>query len=173
MTALVVGVGDCRFSRDPGEELVTFALGSCIGVAVWDPSTKASGLLHFMLPEKPAQDPVTKGNVFRYADTGVPLLFRSIYELGGEKRRLVVRLAGGAAVVDDGGVFNIGRRNYAALKKLLWKAGVLVQGESVGGSVSRNVRLEVATGRLFIKEAGAPEREMPAHAAGRRTGEAA
>lgn len=173
MKTLVVGVGDCKVTGDAGAELVTYALGSCIAVAIWDPVSRASGLLHFMLPESSVDPAGGADRPFRYADTGTPLLFRQTYEAGGDKRRLVVRIAGGAAVVDDGGVFSIGKRNYAALKKILWKAGVLIHGEAVGGAVSRTVRLEAATGRFLIREAGGVEWEMPAQGARARAGEAA
>jgi len=124
---------------------------------------KVGGMLHFMLPES-SVDRETQGraNPFRYADTGTPLLFRRAYEKGAEKRRLQVRLAGGANVVDGGGVFNIGRRNHAAVRKILWRAGVLVQGEDVGGSVSRTVRLDVATGRCTVSEPSGVVRELRA-----------
>jgi chemotaxis protein CheD len=160
---LVVGVGDCKITSDPGAELVTYALGSCIAVAIWDPIAKVAGMLHFMLPDSSVHHAGNgRGAPFRYADTGTPLLFRTAYDHGAEKRRLVVRLAGGAAVFDDGGIFNIGQRNLAALRKILWKAGVLVQGEEVGGSVSRTVRLSNVDGRMTVHCAGEPERELPA-----------
>lgn len=160
---LVVGVGDCKITSDPGAELVTYALGSCIAVAIWDPIAKVAGMLHFMLPDS-SVDHAGNGRdaPFRYANTGTPLLFRRAYDHGAEKRRLVVRLAGGAAVFDDGGIFNIGQRNLAALRKILWKAGVLVHGEEVGGSVSRTVRLSNVDGRMTVRCAGEPERELPA-----------
>lgn len=167
MNTLVVGVGDCIVSGDDGAELVTYALGSCIAVAIWDPVSHVSGLLHFMLPDSSVdRDGGGRDHPFRYADTGTPLLFRSAYRLGAEKSRLVVRLAGGAAVVDDRGIFNIGARNLAALRKILWKAGVLVKGEEVGGNVSRTVRLEPASGRFLVREAGGTERELPIRQAG-------
>lgn len=158
---LVVGVGDCKVTGDPLAELITYALGSCIAVAIWDPVTRVSGLLHFMLPDS-AVDRIGNGrdHPFRYADTGTPLLFRGAYQEGADKRRLVVRLAGGAAVVDDNGVFNIGKRNYAALRKILWKAGVMVHAEDVGGAVSRTVRLDAGSGRMTIRATGEPEREL-------------
>ncbi|MGC4053389.1 MAG: chemotaxis protein CheD [Paludibaculum sp.] len=159
--SLVVGVGDCKVTGDPLAELVTYALGSCIAVAIWDPVTRVSGLLHFMLPDSGVdRNGNGKDHPFRYADTGTPLLFRGAYQQGAEKRRLVVRLAGGAAVVNDNGVFNIGKRNYAALRKILWKAGVMVHAEDVGGSVSRTVRLEAGSGRMIIRASGEPEREL-------------
>lgn len=173
MKQLIVGVGDCKVTADAGVELVTYALGSCIAVGIWDPVSKAAGLLHFMLPDSSVDPSGGAERPFRYADTGTPLLFRRTYEAGGEKRRLVVRIAGGAAVVNDGGVFSIGKRNYAALKKLLWKAGVLIHGEAVGGTVSRNVRLEAATGRFLVREAGGSEWNLPAQGQKSKAGEAA
>lgn len=170
MRTVVVGIGDCKVTDEP-VEMVTYALGSCIAVVIWDPVARVGGLLHFMLPES-AVDRDTQGraNPYRYADTGTPLLFRAAYEKGAEKRRLVVRLAGGANVVDAGGVFNIGRRNYAAVRKILWKAGVLVHGEDVGGAVSRTVRLEVATGRCTVSTPAGGTRELKAPAAPVRPG---
>jgi chemotaxis protein CheD len=161
---LVVGIGDCKVTGEP-VELVTFALGSCIAVVIWDPVAKVGGLLHFMLPDS-SLDRETQGraNPYRYADTGTPLLFRQAYEKGAEKRRLQVRLAGGASVLDDRGVFNIGKRNHAAVRKILWKAGVLVHGEDVGGTVSRTVRLDVATGRCSVSEPSGVVRELRAGA---------
>lgn len=163
MNTLVVGVGDCKVSADRNSELVTYALGSCIAVMIWDPASRVGGLLHFMLPES-AVDRQSQGrdHPYRYADTGTPMLFREAYQHGAEKRRLVVRLAGGAAVVDDNGIFAIGKRNYAALRKILWKAGVMIHGEEVGGAVSRTVRLDLESGRVVVREPGGVEREIKA-----------
>ncbi len=169
--AYVVGVGDCKVTSDPAAELITYALGSCIALAIWDPVARVAGLLHFMLPDS-GVDRVNGGreSPYRYADTGTPLLFRSAYDRGAEKRRLVVRIAGGAAVFDDGGIFNIGQRNLAALRRILWKAGVLVQGEEVGGAISRTVRLSNADGRMLIRCPGEQERELAARRAQDRGG---
>jgi chemotaxis protein CheD len=163
LNTLVVGIGDCKVASDASTELVTYALGSCIAVVIWDPATHVGGMLHFMLPDS-AVDRQNHGkdHPYRYADTGTPLLFRESYQRGADKRRLLVRLAGGAAVVDDNGVFSIGKRNYAAVRKILWKAGVMVHGEEVGGAVSRTVRMEVATGRMMVRSPGGEEHELKA-----------
>lgn len=163
MKPVVVGVGDCQLSADPAAMLVTYALGSCIAVAIWDPAARVGGLLHFMLPEAGAAG--AAGAVeqpYRYADTGTPLLFRAAYRMGADKRRLVVRLAGGAAVVEGAGLFNIGKRNYAAVRRILWQAGVMIHGEDVGGALSRTVRLEVGTGKLLVRGPDGAEQEMAA-----------
>jgi chemotaxis protein CheD len=156
----MVGVGDCKVSNSADSVLVTYALGSCIAVAIHDPIASVGGLLHFMLPESSLNPDKAGQNPFMFADTGIPLLFHAAYGLGAEKRRLVVRAAGGAQVMDDGGVFNIGKRNHLALRKILWRAGVMIHAEEVGGTASRTVRLEVSSGRLWIRGPGMPDREM-------------
>jgi len=161
MSPLIVGVGDCRVSNDPGSVLVTYALGSCIAVVIHDPVARVGGLLHFMLPESGVDRAKAQRNPFMFGDTGIPLLFHGAYELGAEKRRLVVAAAGGAQMMDQQGVFNIGKRNYLAMRKILWKAGVMLHAEDVGGLASRTVRLEVASGRVLLRGSGEREKEMP------------
>ncbi len=165
---LAVGVGDCQVSADKNEVLVTYGLGSCIGLAIWDPVSRVGGLLHFMLPESSGDPQKAAANPFLYADTGIPLLFKTAYRYGADKKRMVVRVAGGAQVLDGEGVFNIGKRNYLSLKKIFWKAGVLIHAEEVGGSVSRTLRLEVDSGKLLVQEAGGEAREIRAKGCGRQ-----
>lgn len=164
MSQLVVGVGDCRVSNDPDNVLVTYALGSCIAVMIHDPVASVGGLLHFMLPESGLDRDKAQRNPFMFADTGIPLLFHTAYELGAQKRRLVVAAAGGAQMMDQRGVFNIGKRNCLAMRKILWKAGMMVHAEDLGGLASRTVLLEVASGRVFLRGAGEPEQDLLAAA---------
>lgn len=160
MADVVVGMADCQVSGSRDNVLVTYALGSCIAVAIHDPVARVGGLLHYMLPESSLAPAKAGENPYMFADTGIPLLFRRAYECGAEKRRLVVRVAGGAQVMDREGIFNIGKRNYLALRKILWKAGVLLQAEAVGGVLSRTVRLEVGTGRFWLRGAGSEQQEL-------------
>jgi chemotaxis protein CheD len=162
MNRLTVGVGDCAVTADPDAELITYAIGSCIALAIWDPRARVGGLLHFMLPES-SLEPAPQRSVaqpFRYADTGIPLLFRSAYALGAEKKRLQVQAAGAATVIEDGGIFNIGKRNYAAMRKILWRAGVLMHAEAIGGTQSRTVRLDVGTGAFWVRGPKEAERKL-------------
>lgn len=152
---IAVGIGDLKVSAVREETLVTYGLGSCMGITIWDPVSRVAGILHFMLPESQSDLARAKDNPALYADTGIPLLFKSAYQIGAEKKRLLVRVAGGAQVLDGKGVFNIGRRNYLAMKKIFWKAGVLIHAEEVGSNVSRTLRLEVGSGKLLLQEAGA------------------
>jgi chemotaxis protein CheD len=161
MSQVVVGIADFQISSNPEDVIVTHALGSCIAVAIHDPVAKVGGMLHLMLPDSTLDKEKAQLNPSMFADTGLPLLFRTAYTRGAEKRRLTVYLAGGAQVMDDQGVFNIGKRNYLAVKKILWKAGVLVHGESVGGNRSRTVRLDLRSGSFLLREGGREEPVLP------------
>lgn len=156
--SVVVDIADVKVSDDPGVTLITYSLGSCIGVALWDPEAKVGGLLHYMLPESSLSPQKAKKSPAMFCDTGIPKLFRAVYELGAVKKRLVVKIAGGSQLLDDNGTFNIGKRNYLSLRKIFWKNGVLIDAEDVGGSISRTVRLHVGTGVCILKTRG---RETP------------
>ena len=158
MSLLVVGVGDCRVSNDPESVLVTYALGSCIAVMIHDAVVRVGGLLHFMLPESALDRAKAQANPFMFADTGIPLLFHRAYRLGAEKRRMAVTVAGGAQIMDDQGTFNVGKRNCLAVRRILRKAGFLVQVEELGGLALRTASLEVASGKVSVRGIGKPER---------------
>ena len=113
-----------------------------------------------MLPDSKMDAERGKQKPYMFADTGIPCLFHEAYAHGAEKRHLVVRLLGGAQVMDPSGVFNIGKRNHVACRRILWGAGVLVHAEEVGGTISRTVRLEVGSGRLLWSSAGGPNMEL-------------
>ena len=147
----VVDIADLQVSNDPRVTLVTYSLGSCIGVTIWDPQTRVGGMLHYMLPESSLSKDKAKANPAMFADTGVPKLFRAAYELGAVKKRLIVKIAGGSQLLDDNGTFNIGKRNYVMLRKIFWKNGILIDAEDVGGSVSRTVRLNITEGTVTVK----------------------
>jgi len=160
METITVGMADCQVSAGADSVLVTHALGSCIGVAIHDPGAGVAGLLHFMLPDSKMDAERGKQKPYMFADTGIPCLFHEAYAHGADKSRLNVSLFGGAQVLDPNGVFNIGKRNHVACRRILWAAGVLVHGEEVGGTVSRTVRLEVGSGRLSCSSGGGPNVEM-------------
>jgi chemotaxis protein CheD len=162
MEQIVVGMSDCKLGDAPGQVLATYALGSCIGLAVWDPKAGVGGLLHFMLPDSSIDPAKGKENPFKFADTGIPLLIEQVCSRGANKRRLTVMAAGAAQIMDHQNVFDIGRRNYAAMRKLLWKAGLLVHAEAIGGNTSRTVRLDIGTGRFWLHESGEQRELVPA-----------
>ena len=170
MEQIVVGMSDCRVGDAPGQVLATYALGSCIGLAVHDPDAAVGGLLHFMLPDSTIDPAGGKANPCKFADTGIPLLIAEVCRRGASKRRLVVAAAGAAQMLDPRSFFDIGRRNYQAMRKLLWKAGLLLQAEAIGGDRSRTVRLEIGSGRFWLQEAAGEPRELVAGRPGKGAG---
>lgn len=151
---VTVGVSDARASANAAAVIATYSLGSCIGVCAYDATARVAGLLHFQLPTG-SLDPARAAECpAMFADTGFDLLMRAVERLGGLPARCRVRLVGGAQILDDNNTFDIGRRNHTAIRKVLWKKGLFVHGEAVGGNTARTVYLHVADGRLVIKSNG-------------------
>jgi chemotaxis protein CheD len=149
---LIVGVADCRVCSEPGQVLVTYALGSCIGLVVHDPQNGVGGLLHYMLPDSGIAPARALDNPYMFADTGIPLLLDKVCARGACRRSLVAQAIGAAQMMDPGDVFAVGKRNYQAVRRILWKAGILLQAEAVGGVQSRTVRVEIGTGRVWLQD---------------------
>ncbi len=168
MTTVVVGMADCRVSAVSEECVATYALGSCIGLAVYDRNARVGGLLHFMLPDSSIAAKGEK-NPFKFADTGIPRLLNEVCALGASKVHLEVWAAGAAHMLESAGGFEIGKRNHQTLRRLLWKFGLLLQAEAIGGNQSRSVRLEIGTGNFWVQESG-EERKLlkPARKGGNR-----
>lgn len=160
MSDLIVGISDIKFSNNPSDTIVTYALGSCIGVAIYDPITRVGGLLHYMLPDSALDERKAKENPAMFADTGIPSLFKACYTLGAEKKRMIVKVAGGASILDDTNFFRIGQKNIMAMRKIFWKNNVMINAEDTGANHNRTVRLEVATGKIFVKTSGGEMKEL-------------
>lgn len=161
MTAMtIVGVSDMKVSNDPDAVLVTYSLGSCIGVSIYDPVAHVGGLLHFMLPDSKIAVEKARHNPCMFLDTGLPALFKKAYRYGAHKKRIIIKIAGGAQVMNDVGFFNIGRRNYIALQEIINRNGLCIAAEHIGGNLNRTMRLEIATGRVYFKVPGTKEREL-------------
>jgi chemotaxis protein CheD len=159
-TKRIVTIADLITTNEPNEILVTYSLGSCIAVVIFDPVARVGGMLHYMLPDSAMDPQKASQKPAMFADTGIPLLFKRSYRLGAQKKNAIVKVAGGAQILDEDGIFNIGKRNYLAMRKIFWRNNVLIAGEHVGGNVNRTVRLEMDTGRVFLKVSGIGELEL-------------
>ena len=158
---LVVGIGELAVGDCDGT-IVTHALGSCIAVCIWDPETRIGGMLHFLLPESRINPDRAERQPAAFADTGIPLLFQTAYARGLLKSRAVVSLVGGAEISREAqeGLLNVGRRNTLAARNLLWRNGVLIRKEDVGGNRARTVSLSLGDGRVVVSAAGESGREL-------------
>jgi len=161
---LVIGVGDGGVSRDADAVLITYALGSCVALMLHDPIAQVGGMVHYMLPESPQSQPERDSRPYKFADTAIPLLLRVALAQGADKRRLLVFAAGGAQVMNDNSIFNIGKRNCLALRKALWKFGLVAQAADIGGTQVRTVRMEVGSGRVWLQSPAGKRWELNARA---------
>lgn len=154
MNQIVVNIADSKVSDDPDDLLVTYSLGSCVGVAIHDPVRCVGGLIHCMLPLSSVDPQKAKEKPFMFVDTGVTLFLTQLFELGLTRANAVVKVAGCSQILDRSNLFRIGERNHAVLRKILWKNGLLIKAESVGSSISRTMRLEIGTGRVLLRAEG-------------------
>ena len=160
MSEIVIGISDLKVSNNIDDVLVTYALGSCVGVTVYDPVVRVGGLLHFMLPESSLDMRKAGENPAMFADTGIPLLFKTCYEFGAKKKRMIVKVAGGASILDDANFFRIGQKNITAMKKLFWKNDVLIEGEDTGKNCNRTISMHISTGKVLVRTAHNGTREL-------------
>ena len=150
----IVGISEMYISKDPEDIIVTYSLGSCVGVSLYDTHVRIGGMVHCMLPlsKIDPQKALVKPCIF--TDTGVALLLQELFNFGAGRGSLVVKIAGAASLLDEKGLFKIGERNYTVLRKILWKNNLLIAAESVKGTASRTMSLYMNTGKTTIKSAG-------------------
>lgn len=160
MNHIVIGVADAGISRDPDAVLVTYALGSCIALMLYDREAGVAGLVHYMLPDSTQSGAAPTDRPWMFADTGIPLLLQAAAERGADKRRMILSAAGGAQVMDSNGIFDIGKRNCVAVRKVLWRCGLVLHAAETGGSEARTVHMEVGSGRIWLQSPGQEVREM-------------
>jgi chemotaxis protein CheD len=156
----IVGVADMKVSNRTDDTIVTYSLGSCIGVAIYDPQAKVGGILHYMLPDSTIDGEKAKDNPFLFADTGIPELLKHVYALGAEKSRIIVFAAGGAEIMEQEGIFNLGRQNYSALMQILNKHHIPIWKQAVGGYSNRTVKMEIASGNIYLNTSGLGEVQL-------------
>lgn len=152
---MIVGLGDLYASKTPGITIKTLALGSCVGVIAIAPKLRAVGLWHVVLPSSrvDAEKAATVPGYF--ADSGIDVFLHEFRKLGVLSHKdLIIKLAGGASVMDANATFDIGKRNILAVRKALWKNHMAAIAEDVGGNYSRTVWIEVDTGRVYIQSPG-------------------
>ena len=155
-----VGMADYKVGRAPST-IISYGLGSCIGISLYDPQTKAGGLLHIMLPDSTQARPTD--NPAKFADTGLPLMLRDVLELGASRSRLVAKIAGGAqmfAFANATDIMRVGVRNAEAVKRVLRELDIRLLAEDTGGNYGRTVQIDLDTGAYKVKTIDKGEKEI-------------
>lgn len=150
-TTKIVNVSDAKVSTDVNQQLVTYSLGSCIAVTLYDPSGPVGAMLHFQLPESKMDPQRARTKPFMFADTGMDRVLAKLESMGVKKNKLQIKIAGGAAMNTGPKGFDIGKRNHLALRKYFWKKGIFINAEDVGGMAPRNMYLDIEDGRVTVK----------------------
>lgn len=153
-TRTIVHVSDAKVSKDPADVLTTYSLGSCIGVCLYDTGTHIGGMLHYQLPNSNMDPERAKEKPCMFADTGMKILVDKLVSMGVNKKRMQVKIAGGAAMDTGPKGFDIGKRNHLAIRKILWKNGMFIDAEDIGGDSPRNMYMNVANGAVTIRSDG-------------------
>lgn len=160
MSSIVIGIGEMGVANTPGSTLKTFALGSCIGVVILAPRLQIASLLHVALPDSSINQQLALERPGYFADTGIPLLIGKMAGYGCQHDDLIVKIAGGANIMDPENRFNIGVKNVLAVKKHLWRYKLGPVSESIGDRISRTLTVFVETGRVIISSPGNGEWEL-------------
>jgi chemotaxis protein CheD len=150
MGARNIGIGEWIVSSDPAELIKTFALGSCVAVLLYDVKLRVAGMIHIALPDSSIDAERARALPGYFADTGLPRMIEEMKKLGAGKPHVWAKMAGGASVMDPNALFDIGKRNVLAAKKILWRSSLGLTGEDTGGDMSRTVTLAVASGEITI-----------------------
>jgi len=154
-TKITVGIADMKMAKGSGM-LITYALGSCIGICLYDQKIKLAALVHIMLPLN--MEPGRK-NVMKYADTGIRETLKMMEAKGASRSRITAKIAGGAKMfeVSGGSLGNIGQRNIESVHMHLKREGIQLLKEDVGGSVARTLLFDPGTGLGCVRCYGRPE----------------
>ena len=152
---LIVGIADMKMAQK-GERLITYALGSCIGICLYDPQIKLAAMVHIMLP---INMEAGRKNTFKYADTGIRVTLNQMVAKGAVKGRITAKIAGGARMfeVSGGTLGSIGQRNSESVHQVLRRENIRLLWEDVGGKVARTMEFDSATGNGIIRSYGVPE----------------
>ncbi len=151
-TTVTVGIADLKVVRTP-DVLVTYALGSCVGICLYDHITKVAGLSHILLPNS-KDHTLAAAQVMKFADTAIPTLIKKMEDHGARQVCLKAKIAGGAqmfAGVNNSSIANIGQRNVMAVKMALNSLRIPIIAEDTGKDYGRTLYFSGADGSMRIK----------------------
>lgn len=151
---ILVKVADAKVSDDPTDILMTYSLGSCIGVCLYDAAIYVGGMLHYQLPDSKMDKARAKKAPFMFADSGMELLIEKMVSMGAVIKRMKVKIAGAATIHTGPKGFDIGRRNHLAIRKILWQKGMFIEAEDIGGTSPRNIYMNIANGAVTVRSNG-------------------
>lgn len=155
-----VGMADLNVCTPPNS-ITTLGLGSCVGVILYDPIKKISGMVHVMLPDSTKIN--NNENKAKFADTGIKELLNRILKMGASKPAIIAKIAGGAqmfAFSSNNDMLRVGDRNVEATKKILRELSIPLVAEDTGDSYGRTIEFFPETGELKIRAVGKTQKSI-------------
>lgn len=149
-----IGISDMKYSNQSDDVLITYSLGSCVGLSLYDPTTRVGLLLHCLLPLSSIDTKRAQDNPFMFTDTGVSAALQTMFQQGSRRGNIIAKVAGCGSPLAATPAFNIGERNWTVTRKVLWKNDVLIAAQDIGGSSARTMILRLDSGKTFIKSGG-------------------
>lgn len=159
-STIKVGMADLNTTSSPGV-LTTLGLGSCVGICLYDPTTKIAGMAHIMLPS--SKTIKNNSNLAKFADTGIEKLLDTMLKNGANKYRIVSKIAGGAQMfsfMSKNDMMKIGERNVQAVKEILNEMKIPIHAEDTGGNYGRTIEFYSENGVLLVKTIGHGTKEI-------------
>ncbi len=151
---ITVDISDMKIADKPEDVIVTYSLGSCVGLTLYDPIAGIGGMIHCMLPLSKIDREKAKIKPYMFVDTGVAAMLGQMYAMGAQRQNIIAKVAGAGSPLGKEETFRIGQRNYTILRKFLWKNNILIDKEDVGGSKARTLYLYLKDGRTTVKSEG-------------------
>lgn len=151
---IMVDIAGYKISQCESDTLITYSLGSCIGMTLYDPIQKIGGMVHCMLPHSKIDPGKAYLRPGMFVNTGLGILLNDLFKFGATRKTLIAKLAGASNILDNNNLFNIGQRNYSAAVKMLQQNEINIYGENVGGSHSRTMFMYLRDGRTIIRANG-------------------
>jgi chemotaxis protein CheD len=142
-----VGIGEYRVVEAPAV-LVSLGLGSCVGVALYDPERRIGGLAHVMLPSTNGTEEAA--NPGKYADRAIRLMLEEMLKRGASRGRIVAKIVGGATMFKNC-KSSIGERNVESVRRVLREEGIRIVGEDTGKNYGRSIEFDIKTGLLHVR----------------------
>lgn len=157
----MVSIGEIGTSSTPDSIIKTMALGSCVAVIMYDREKKAVSMAHVALPDSSIGSKHGMETPGYFADLAIPNMLEELKNIERiDPSDVSVKLIGGASIMDPNSIFNIGKRNVLALRRILWVHRLGAVAEDVGKNFSRTVWTEVNTGKIFVSSPKRGEWEL-------------
>lgn len=155
MRDIIIGIGDLFVSKDVNMTLKTFALGSCVAVTIYDTQSQAGAMVHIALSDSKVNEEKSIAKPGYFVNTAIPALINKLKKVNPSftPSNSIVKLIGGASILNDENFFNIGQKNIITAEKLLSHHGFKINGQDTGGKISRTVTLSIKTGKVVIANA--------------------